>query len=63
MGFLDRLFGQQIDERLVDEIGQELYDKGGMKPMRRVYQRVYHKGQLTSRYLDHAWDRIGEWRH
>jgi hypothetical protein len=101
MGFLGRLFGLSVDERLVDEIisllnridqiceedyvgatkegtplnnewkkidsrlyniGQELYDKGGMNLMRKVYDRVYKKGRLTGRYLERAWDGIGEWR-
>jgi DNA-binding transcriptional ArsR family regulator len=50
-----------IDNRLYS-IGQELYDKGGMNLMRKVYDRVYKKGRLTGRYLERAWDGAGEWR-
>jgi hypothetical protein len=50
-----------IDNRLYG-IGQELYDKGGMSLMRKVYDRVYKKGCLTGRYLERAWDGAGEWR-
>jgi hypothetical protein len=101
MGFLGRLLGPPIDEKLVDEIirllnrvdqicaedylnatkvgtplnnewktidnqlckiGEELNEKGGMNLMRKIYDRVYKKGRLTGRYLDHAWDQIGEWK-
>jgi len=48
------------DARLY-EIGEELYEKGGINLMRKVYARVYKKGRLTGRYLEHAWSGIGEW--
>jgi hypothetical protein len=50
-----------IDNQL-SKIGEELNEKGGINLMRKVYDRVYKKGRLTGRYLEHAWDQIGEWR-
>ncbi len=52
---------RDCEKRLV-EIGNALYDKGGMKLMQKIYQRVYEEGGYTGRYLDGVWGGTkGEW--
>jgi hypothetical protein len=72
-GFLSEVAADCFDENLRNkrarEIGCLLYEKGGMRLMRRVHAQVLwrlsvehhlNKG-ILGRELEHCWTEIGEW--
>jgi hypothetical protein len=65
-GFLSTVAADWFDENLRNkrarEIGYLLYEKGGMRLMRKVHAQVlWRLNNVEARELEHCWTGIGEW--
>lgn len=55
------LFPNSLERKTVREIGQTLYETGGLNLMLAVHQEFAARDFIHARNLELIWDGIGEW--